>query len=68
MNKISETKKSKDNNCGSSNAGNNKNKKSIQKEKEQQSNNNYSVNKNSSMKCTYCRQDGHFTIKCFKYP
>ena len=24
------------------------------------------ANKNSSMKCTYCRQDGHFAIKFFK--
>ena len=66
MNKISETKKSKNNSSGAANAGNNKNKESKQKKKYQQINTNFSVNKNLSMKCTYCGQDGHFAIKCFK--
>ena len=68
MNKISETKKSKDNISGTANAGNNKNKESNQNKKDHKSNNNSIVNKNLSMKCTYFRQDGHFVIKCFKNP
>ena len=66
MNKISETKKSKNNSSGAANAGNNKNKESKQKKKYQQINTNFSVNKNLSMKCTYCGQNGHFAIKFFK--
>ena len=65
-NKIPETKKSKYNSSGVDNAGNNKHKESKQKKNYQQSNTNYSVNKNMSMKFTYCGQDGNFAIKCFK--
>ena len=66
MNKGSETNKSKDNSSGAANSGNNKNKHSKHKKKDHQSNTNSSANKNSSDKCTYCGQDGQFTIKCFK--
>ena len=68
MNKISETKKSKNKSSGAANAGINKNKDSNQKKKGQQSNTNSSANKHSSTKCTYCGQDGHFIIKCFQKP
>ena len=68
MNKISYAKKSKDNSAGAANAGNNKAKYSKQKKNYQHSNNNSRGNKNVSMKCTYCGQDGHFAIKCFKNP
>ena len=68
MNKISETKKSKENSSGAAKAVNNTNKWSRQNKKDQQSNTNSSVNKNSSIKCTYCGQDDHFAIKCFKNP
>ena len=67
MNKISETKKSKYNCSGAANAGNNKNKYSKHKKKDQKSNNKY-INNNFPVKCTYCRQNGHFAIKCFKHP
>ena len=67
-NKISETDKPKDNSSWERNSGNNKNKGSNQKKKYQQNNTNPSVNKNSSMKCTYFGQYGHFAIKCFKNP
>ena len=66
INKILETKNSKDNISGAANVGNNKNKESKNNKKYQKSNNNSRVNKNSSMKCTYYGQDGHFAIKCFK--
>ena len=68
MNKISETKKSEDNSSGVVNTGYNKNKESNQKKNDQQSNTNSIINKKLSMKYTYCRQYGHFPIKCFKNP
>ena len=66
INRISKTKKSKDNISGAANSGNIKNKESKNKKKDQQSNTRSRANKNSSSKCTYCRQDGHFATKCFK--
>ena len=68
LNKSSETKKSKYNSYEAASAGNNKNKWSNKKKGHQQSNTNSRVNKNSSMKCTYCGQDVHFAMKCFKNP
>ena len=41
---------------------------SKQKKKDHKSSKNSSVNKYSSMECTYCGQDGHFAIKCCKNP
>ena len=68
MNKISETKTSKDNSSGAANAMNNKNKSSKHKKNYQKSNTNPSTNTNSSMKCTCCGQDGNCAMKCFKKP
>ena len=63
MNKISETKRSKDNCSRAANAGNNKNKEYNRKKKDRQSNTKSSANKNLSVKCTYFIQDGHFADK-----
>ena len=62
MNKIPETKKSKDNISWAANTRNNKDKDFKEKKKYQQSNNNSSANKNLSAECIYCGQDGHFSI------
>ena len=48
MNKISETKKSKDNGSGADNTGNNKNKYTKKRKKDQHSNNNSRGNKKKS--------------------
>ena len=64
--KYQKLRSQKNNSSGAADDGNNKNKESKQKKKYQQIDTNFSVNKNLSMKCTYCGQDGHFAIKCFK--
>ena len=68
MNKISKTKKWKDNSSGAANTCNNNNKESKQKKNYRHSNTNSIANRKLSAKCTYNRQDGHFTTKCFKNP
>ena len=65
MNKISETKKSKDNSSVAANAVNNKYKESKQNKKDQKINTNSTINKNVPMKCTHCGHNVPFVIKFF---